>query len=70
MAVLRHLQNHPQLLERAFGLTVKMIQLARPLLKRIGIQRISGLFIVGEKVAKGAILAARCAEAVCCTKAA
>ena len=55
MAVLRRLQNYPRILERAFDMTVRLIKVSEPLLRKIGLQRLSQVFTVGEKVAKGAI---------------
>lgn len=53
--VLRRLQNHPRILERAFALTVKLMLLSEPLLRKIGLKRLASVFVVGERVAKGAI---------------
>lgn len=55
MSVLRRLQNHPKVLERAFYVTVNTMQRAEPLLRKIGLSRLTGVFVVGEKVTKGAI---------------
>ena len=53
--MLRRLQNYPRFLEIAFDTTVKLMKWSEPVLRKIGLERLSPVFIAGEKVAKGAM---------------
>lgn len=55
MSILRRLQNHPHLLEVAYQGTAGLIRRAEPLLRKIGFERLTGVFVTGEKLTKGAL---------------
>jgi hypothetical protein len=52
MSIRRWLQDHPTLLERAYQGVERMLIMVEPLLRRIGFERIEGLFEAGERLTK------------------
>lgn len=55
MSVFRQLQNYPRFLEWAYARTASLMKWSEPLLRKVGFERLSGLFIVGEKLSKRAM---------------
>lgn len=55
MQAFRHLQNRPALLERAYKMTVATLEHMKPLLERIGFDRLEGTFEAAERASKTAI---------------
>ncbi|MFZ4827925.1 MAG: methylenetetrahydrofolate reductase C-terminal domain-containing protein [Phototrophicaceae bacterium] len=55
MSVFRKLQDQPKLLERAYQWTHKTVRWARPILERIGYERVEPVFVVAEEISKKAI---------------
>jgi methylene-tetrahydrofolate reductase-like protein len=55
MSILRRLQKYPRILETAYRMTVVLIRRLEPILRKIGLERLLGLFFIGEKMTKGAI---------------
>ncbi|MEL6270216.1 MAG: methylenetetrahydrofolate reductase C-terminal domain-containing protein [Chloroflexota bacterium] len=55
MQAFRRLQNHPALLERAYKMTVVTLERMKPLLERIGFERLEGVFEGAERTSKQAI---------------
>lgn len=53
MSIRSWLQDHPVLLERAYQSVEKTLVMVEPLLRRIGFERIEGLFETGERISKG-----------------
>lgn len=65
MSLFRRLQNRPPMLERAYSITARLLVWSAPLLRLIGLDRVSKLFIRGEQVLKGAIFDCQmCGECV------
>jgi hypothetical protein len=52
-SIARWLQDRPATLEMAYRFTAALIRRIEPLLRRIGFQRLEGLFEWGERVSKG-----------------
>lgn len=55
MSFVRRLQNHPAALERTYKLTTNVLRWMKPVLKRIGYDRLEPIFETGERISKQAI---------------
>lgn len=65
MPLFRRLQNHPHLLERAYSFAARLMVWSALPLRLIGFNRVSKVFVGGEKLLKGAIFDCQmCGECV------